>query len=170
MVKILLDQEFRSYSEKILLNQEYQSMRKYVAHGTYTVYDHCFRVALFAYSYAKGKGLNVDYASLVRGALLHDYYLYDWHHAHEGHRLHGFRHPYFALHNAKKKYRLNKKEMNIILSHMFPLTFWILPLCKEAWLITYADKVCANRERKKKEVKRKHASYAALPSLKGQDA
>ena len=87
----------------ILHDSKYQNMKKYVAHGHYSVYDHCFRVALFAYSYAKCKGIKVDYWSLIRGSLLHDYYLYDWHHTHEGHRLHGFRHPYFSLHNAKKK-------------------------------------------------------------------
>ena len=85
-------------------------MKKYVAHGHYSVYDHCFRVALFAYSYAKCKGIKVDYWSLIRGSMLHDYYLYDWHHTHEGHRLHGFRHPYFALHNAKKRFTLNMFE------------------------------------------------------------
>ena len=157
MIQLQLDSTFRTIAMPILHDSKYQNMKKYVAHGHYSVYDHCFRVALFAYSYAKCKGIKVDYWSLIRGSLLHDYYLYDWHHTHEGHRLHGFRHPYFALHNAKKRFTLNKKKVNMILSHMFPLTFWKLLLSKEAWILTYADKVCANSE---------HASIAKIKKIK----
>ena len=158
MIQLRYDSEFRKAALPILTNPEYQLMKQYMAHGHYTVYSHCFRVALFAYSYAKSKNMDIDYTSLIRGCLLHDYYLYDWHHLHEGHRLHGFRHPYFALRNAKKRFQLNRKERNMILSHMFPLTFWTIPLSKEAWLLTHADKVCARMESasvRKKTVKRK---------------
>lgn len=148
MIPLHLDHEFRTYIKEIFFDPEYQTMKKYVAHGTYSVYDHCFRAALFAYSLAKEKGWKVDYSALVRGSLLHDYYLYDWHHTREGHRLHGFRHPYFALRNATKRYALTKRERNMILSHMFPVTFWIFPQYRESWILTYADKVAANRERK----------------------
>lgn len=146
MIELQYDSEFRKVALPILTHPEYQLLKKYVAHGHYTVYSHCFRVALYAYSYAKSKKLDVDYASLIRGSLLHDYYLYDWHHAHEGHRLHGFRHPYFALRNAKKRFVLNRKEMNMIRSHMFPLTFWTIPLSREAWILSHTDKVCARME------------------------
>jgi uncharacterized protein len=76
---------------------------------------------------------------LIRGALLHDYYLYDWHKKHKGHRLHGFRHPSWALHNALMVYDLSKKERNIIRSHMFPLTFLHWPHSKEAWIVSKMD-------------------------------
>ena len=155
MFKILLSREFHEISSPILLDEEYQKLKKFTAHGHYSVYDHSLRVALFAYSYAKEKNLQIDYSSLIRGCLLHDFYLYDWHHAHEGHSFHGFRHPYFALRNAKERFSLNNKEKNMIVSHMFPLTFWTIPLSKEAWILTYSDKVCANAERKK-TLARKH--------------
>ena len=44
--------------------------------------------------------LNCDKGSLVRGALLHDYFLYDWHQPHKEYGLHGFTHPSTALRNA----------------------------------------------------------------------
>lgn len=80
MIQLQLDSTFRTIAMPILHDSEYQNMKKYVAHGHYSVYDHCFRVALFAYSYAKIKGMKVDYRSLISGSLLHDYYLYNCSH------------------------------------------------------------------------------------------
>ncbi len=181
-MKIILDEEFHSYANSILENPEYQNRKNYTAHGLYSLYDHCLRVALLSYSYAKEKNLAVDRKSLVRGCLLHDYYLYDWHHKGEGHRLHGFRHPYFSLRNAAKIYSLSRKEKNRILSHRFPLTFWLLPKSKEAFLLSHFDKVSASQEhknskraRKKKKklskvsfVSQKKKEKAGLPIAMGQ--
>ncbi len=154
-MKIIIDEYFLSVAHKVISNDEYMSMKTFVAHGCYSVYDHCLRVAIYSYSYAKNKNLDVDYESLIIGALLHDYYLYDWHHAHEGHRLHGFRHPFIALMKARRSYKLNPKVCNMIRSHMFPLTFWTIPLSKEAWILQKADKKCAMLEHKTiKEMRR----------------
>lgn len=144
--KILIDDEYRQYIAPFIKDEKFIELKKYIAHGSYSVYNHCLRVSILAYSIAKRRKMKIDYRSLVRGCLLHDFYLYDWHKKHEGHRLHGFRHPYFALHNAIKYYSLNKKEKNMIQSHMFPLTFWTIPLSKEALLLTLADKICARKE------------------------
>ena len=78
----------------------------------------------------------------MRGALLHDYFLYDWHQKDSSHRLHGFRHPKTALGNAQRDYHLNWKEKNIIARHMFPL-IPVPPQCREAWIVCLADKWCA---------------------------
>lgn len=80
--------------------------------------------------------------SLIKGALLHDYFLYDWHNKEQSPGLHGFKHPYIALKNAEEDYDLNDIEKNIILRHMFPLVP-IPPRCKEAWIVCVADKYCA---------------------------
>lgn len=94
---------------------------------------------------AKALRMKVDRKALVRGALLHDYFLYDWHEKEEWHRLHGFRHPYFALRNASRDFKLSRIEENVILRHMFPLTP-IPPSCREAWIVCMADKYCSARE------------------------
>lgn len=146
MQEIYLDSFFRKVAFPILKDHRYQEMKKYVTHGRYTLFDHCFRVSLLAYSQARRKGLSLNYESLIRGCLLHDYYLYDWHKAHEGHKFHGFRHPYFSLRNAERDFSLTRKEKNMILSHMFPFTFWIFPKSREAILLTWADKRCAYQE------------------------
>ena len=147
-MELLIDEYFLKVALPIITNENYKSMKNYVAHGCYSVYDHSIRVAVHAYSYARKRKLNLDYKSLIMCCLRHDFYLYDWHHAHEGHRFHGFRHPFTALMKAKKIYKLNAKVCNMIQSHMFPLVFWVLPLSKEAWILTLSDKKCAYLEHK----------------------
>lgn len=80
----------------------------------------------------------------MRGALLHDYFLYDWHIPDEvnPHRLHGFYHPGVALRNAIRDYELTELEKDIIKKHMWPLTV-VPPGCREAWIVTMADKWCS---------------------------
>ena len=122
--------------------------REFIQHGDVTVYAHVTSVARASLSFAErlGRvGISVDRASLLRGALLHDYFLYDWHDPDPSHRLHGFRHPFFALARAEEDFELTSRERNIIVRHMFPLVP-VPPTCREAWIVCLADKWCALRE------------------------
>ena len=120
--------------------------RTFYQHGKINIYVHSLRVAYICYYWVKKYHLHVDEKALIRGALLHDYFLYDWHDKeHEHKRPHGFFHPSAALCNAKQDFILTRKEENIIQRHMFPLTL-IPPGCKEAWLVCMADKVGSTRE------------------------
>lgn len=120
--------------------------RTFYQHGKINIYVHSLRVAYICYYWVKKYHLHVDEKALIRGALLHDYFLYDWHDKeHEHKRPHGFFRPSAALCNAKQDFILTRKEENIIQRHMFPLTL-IPPGCKEAWLVCMADKVCSTRE------------------------
>lgn len=122
--------------------------RSFVQHGDVTVYAHVVSVAQTSLSAAcalERAGVRLDTDSLVRGALLHDYFLYDWHDPDPSHRLHGFRHPRFALERAEEDFDLTPRERNIIVRHMFPLVP-IPPTCREAWIVCLADKWCALRE------------------------
>ena len=128
--------------------------RGFIQHGDVTVYAHVMSVALESCRMARRlerAGVRVDKASLVRGALLHDYFLYDWHVSDPSHRLHGFTHPFCALRNAEHDFVLNARERNIIVRHMFPLVP-VPPACREAWIVCCADKVCALRETLKTRV------------------
>ena len=120
--------------------------RKFIQHGNTSVYAHSLAVAYECCLFAERHHLDVDYASLIRGAFLHDYFLYDWHdknHIHK--RPHGFYHPQAALDNARQDFLLNEREENMIKRHMFPLTL-VPPRYKEAWILCYIDKVCSGRE------------------------
>jgi uncharacterized protein len=50
-----------------------------------------------SYRIAKYFKASKNINSLIRGALLHDYFLYDWHKGKNRKKLHGFRHPGIAV-------------------------------------------------------------------------
>ena len=128
-----------------------QENKKFIQHGTTTVYSHCRNVATLSLYLAKKWNWEVDEESLIRGALLHDYFLYDWHDKNHP-RLHGYRHPYIAFRNASQAFALNRIEEDIIKHHMFPLTI-VPPITKEGWIVCIADKMCAVYEMKQNKNK-----------------
>lgn len=120
-------------------------MKQYIQHGSTTTYDHCLSVARMSYGISRGLHLHTNERELVRGALLHDYFLYDWH-SYRG-PLHGVHHPDTALRNAARDFEdLTPRERNIILSHMWPLTPFAVPRSREAALVCLADKLVSIRE------------------------
>lgn len=128
-------------------------MRTFIQHGKITTYDHCFRVAEMSYRINKIFRLKSDEKALIRGAFLHDYFLYDWHKKKAKFRtikeflkLHGFMHPSYAAANAKRDFGIDEKEENIIKSHMWPLTVTKLPKCREAVIVCIADKLTSATE------------------------
>ena len=116
--------------------------RAAIQHGSTTVFAHCVKVACFSLFLANKLHIPVNTHALLRGALLHDYFLYDWHEKNAGHRFHRFTHPATALKNAQEDFMLTPVEKDIIARHMFPLCP-IPPRCREAWLVCAADKDCA---------------------------
>ena len=121
-------------------------MKRYIQHSNKSTYDHCMDVARHSFFFAKRLHLRVDEAALVRGAFLHDYYLYDWHNAPKKAGLHGLTHAHRARKNAERDFHLNQRERNIIESHMWPLTLTKVPTSKEAAVVCFVDKVCSLRE------------------------
>lgn len=128
----------------ILHSENFQKTRHHIQHGTMPVYRHCLDVARQSIQINKALGLGCSERDLIRGALLHDYFLYDWHDKNRENyqKLHGFYHPGIALKNARKEYHLTRREEDIIKKHMWPLTV-VPPLCREAWVVTAADKYCS---------------------------
>ena len=118
---------------------------RYIQHGDTSVFRHSVSVAYFSYYLALKMNAPVDIHSLIRGALLHDYFLYDWHDKSEGRHFHGFTHPGCALRNASRDFHLTHREKDIIRKHMFPLTP-IPPMYRESYLVCIADKVCSTYE------------------------
>ena len=95
-------------------------------------------------------------ASVVRAALLHDFFGYDWRgdvfrrylHRYSGiqriMRMHAFVHGHIAAERAKCVFGLSDEECEAIARHMFPLA--AIPRTRIAWIVTLADKVVASRE------------------------
>ena len=147
--------EFQKYHEDsvakkmnyLLAHPTVISMKNNVQHGNTSTYDHCFNVAVLSYILSKKLHIKVNTKEMLVGAILHDFYLYDWH---SGRKRkdgwHCFTHPETALRNAERYFSLTKKEKNIIRCHMFPATLFHVPMCKEAVIVCISDKICATME------------------------
>ena len=120
-------------------NTRFLETKNFIQHGDTSVYSHVISVAKKSIEVAEKYDLEVDMDSMIRGALLHDYFLYDWHDGKKERWNHGFTHPMKAYLNAKSELRLNKVERDIIIKHMFPLTP-LPPRYLESWIVTYSDK------------------------------
>ncbi len=143
---MISEKNFFKYSKNILTDAKMQSAQKNTQHGSVSVYTHSVMVAKYAYILNKLLNLKCSERDLIRGALLHDFFLYDWHKipkdiAKEG--LHGFKHPVIAARNARSHFNITPKEYSIIITHMWPLTFTRVPINREGWLICGIDKYCS---------------------------
>lgn len=139
--------EFREIVKNIVINDKFKKMREIKQHRFTNCYNHSINVATKCFIYAKRRNMKIDLTSLVRGALLHDFYLYDWRENKKKYKLHTYTHPSVALSNAINEFgELNEIEKDIILSHMWPLTFFKFPKYKESFLVCFSDKICAIKE------------------------
>lgn len=146
-----LEEKMRPYAASIFDGGRFNEMEQNIQHGKTTTKEHVMNVANI--SMKLGDALKIHYSKreLVRGALLHDYFLYDWHeHATEENgrpkTFHGIKHPGIALKNAEEDFELSDKEREIIHKHMWPLTVTRVPRSREAWLVVAADKVATVSE------------------------
>lgn len=129
------------YGGDILRSPTMARERTIPQHGSTTCFDHSVAVTLCSIRLAEKWGWDVDWRSLVRGALLHDYFLYDWHTPDPSHRLHGFHHAARALQNARQDLEVSPLEADIIGHHMFPLNPRP-PKSREAAVVCLVDKGC----------------------------
>lgn len=124
---------------------EYQELKNFRHHYSTNRYQHCLNVAWYTYLWCHHSGLNAR--SAARGAMLHDFFLYDW--RKEGAQpipgSHTEVHPLVALANAEKYFEVDDVMRDCILHHMWPSAPG-RPLTKEGLMVTAADKYCAAME------------------------
>lgn len=133
---------------KDILHSEHHRKTRYdIQHGNMSVRQHVINVAKCSVLLSERLGIPCNRRALIRGALLHDFFLYDWHDKEhiKIYRLHGIHHPKIALKNAEKEFVLSDIERDVIRKHMWPLTI-VPPMCREAWIVTIADKYCSLME------------------------
>ena len=145
LLKIMKD--IKATAPDILHSENFIQSDNNMQHGNISVMKHSKKVACTALAISRKLKLKCDETAIMRGALLHDYFLYDWHTPeHAGFKnLHGFFHPGIALKNAEKEYDLSERERDIIQKHMWPLTL-VPPKFKESWVVTLADKYVSTTE------------------------
>lgn len=160
-------EKLHRFGKEILDSPNFHLADRHMQHGKISVKQHSEQVALMSLRLAHRLPFRFKERELVRGALLHDYFLYDWHHKEvtlstilHFYQMHGFTHPTIALKNASHEFELTDIEKDIIKKHMWPLTL-VPPMCREAWVVTAADKYCSLLEtlHLQKYGKSKHGRY-----------
>lgn len=135
-----LDHDYEVIIAPLLAHRDVQSMHL-LRHHDRTALTHSLSVSKLAFSMARRLGL--DSVSVARGALLHDFYLYD----RRANKIpfHLNRHAKVALRNACARFRLNLVEQDIILAHMWPVgrPFYTY---RESALVSFVDKLVSTRE------------------------
>lgn len=138
--------EYYEIIREIGEHKEFLKLKEYFHHNS-SIYSHVHDVAYLSYRICKF--LKLDHHSAARGALLHDFFLYDWRN-HDvpdlpRHKYHGIAHPAIALANAHKHFSINEIEADIIRKHMWPLTI-VPPKYKESFIVSFADKYLSSKE------------------------
>ena len=136
------NKEFINIIGDLIEHPTVKQMKNFKQHYETTCFNHCLIASYYCYKICKK--LDLDYISCSRAAMLHDLFLYDWRNGRKG--LHAFTHPKTAYENATKLFELNDKESDIILKHMWPVTFFSFPKYKESFILTLVDKYCALNE------------------------
>ena len=131
----------------ILADENVQKMKNYVQHGRVSTFDHCEEVARVSDRINELFHLSADRETMLKGAMLHDFYLYDWHEKDGGtHNFHGYIHADRADKNAKEYLDAGDDVRHVIRCHMWPLNLSRIPQSKEAWIVCAADKYVSVKE------------------------
>ncbi|MBN1382981.1 MAG: phosphohydrolase [Deltaproteobacteria bacterium] len=133
--------EFADIIKPLYEHPDVARLAKYKHHRETSRLDHSMEVAWLSYVIAKK--MSLDYQAVIRGAILHDLFFYDW--LSEGPRFHGLRHPRISLKNAGKVTNLSNIEIDIIKKHMWPLTP-MPPRYPESWIVCFVDTYCTVKE------------------------
>lgn len=142
MILNIKDKKYNNIIKDIIRNPEVKKMTDIEHHGISRL-EHSMKVSYKSYKIAKK--FNLDYTSVARGGLLHDFYL----DGNERNQLKKFTdtftHPNKALITANSIFNLNNLEQNIIISHMFPI-YLKIPKYKESILVNTVDKIIGFKE------------------------
>ena len=137
-------QHYLAAAGDIYNSPQLQSLSRYEQHLKINRLQHIRSVAYL--SFLVSRKLNLNYKEAARAATMHDLFYYDWREDDLSHKLHGLRHPGFALKNAYYLCgTLTPKEVDIIKKHMWPLTP-VPPRYAESYVVTAMDKYCATIE------------------------
>ena len=136
-------ERFDEIIERYRRAPDVEAMGRFVQHGATSTLGHSENVAWVSYIMNEKLHLKADEKTLVEAAVLHDFYLYDWHDRKPERKKHRYEHPEIACENAKEQFAVSKKTQDAIRSHMWPINIRRIPKNKEAAILCLADKYCA---------------------------
>ena len=127
--------------QSFLHDERILRMKEISMHRGSNCYEHSFKVAKKAIKRAlRHKEGSVNLEVIMLGAILHDYYLYDWRKDRAKLKKHGQNHPGIAIKNAIRDFNISEEVVNVIKSHMWPINIKTFPNTKEARIVSLADK------------------------------
>lgn len=163
-------EEWKEYLEvagDIYNSPQLQQLEYFEQHFKINRLQHIRSVAYL--SFLITKKFNMNYIEATRAATMHDLFYYDWREDDISHKLHGYRHPGFALKNAYYLCgTLTPLEIDIIKKHMFPLTP-LFPKYKESFIVSMMDKYCASIEMLYSVSKKYRIKFYELTGTGGED-
>lgn len=136
----------KEHASDILAHPTFRNLVRNKQHHNSNTYAHLLHVCVLAIKFARAWRWKVDAKVLVRSALLHDYYLYEWHDKPNRKKRHARRHGVYAADNAERDFGTGPEERKAIVNHMWPINPFRPPQTKEGWLVLFADKAASFRE------------------------
>ena len=136
------DKDYKRIVKDIFRNVEFKKLYNIEHHGISRM-EHSIKISYYSYRIAKKFGM--DYVSVARGGLLHDFFLDGDERTKSKKFLDTFTHPKKALNTSIDNFKCNDIEKNIIVSHMFP-TYLSIPKYKESILVNFVDKIIGSIE------------------------
>ena len=125
--------------QSFLNDKKILRMKEISMHRGSNCYEHVFKVAKKAIKKSLNRK-NVNLEVVLIGAILHDYYLYDWRKNKELLKGHGKNHPDIAINNAVRDFGINDEVKKVIKTHMWPVNIKAYPNTKEAKIVSISDK------------------------------
>jgi len=138
----LKNKEYRKIVEHIFKNERFMEIANFQHHGTNRL-THSIRVSYFSYKLAKS--LKLDYKSAAIGGLLHDFFHEIKEDSVTDYIKAQYSHPKKAAENALYHFNVSSKIVNIIETHMFPLTYKPSKYL-EGWVVSFIDKMVGTYE------------------------
>lgn len=139
----LQDENYLGIITELLENEDVKQLVQYTHHKYTNRLEHSLTVSYNSYKWAKR--FNLDAEAVAKAGLLHDLFftmMCDANTKREHLRLH----PEVSLVNARKVCTLTSLEEDIILSHMFLVSFKHIPKYRESFLVSMIDKTTAIQE------------------------
>ena len=127
-----VSREYHELVKNILCNREFLKLSLYTHHQWTTRLMHSINVSYLSWFIARKLGC--DEKAAARAGLLHDFCPYDFKAETPTGEHQAFYHPKAAAENSATHFDMTDRELDAILSHMFPLG--PLPRNKEAWIIS----------------------------------
>ncbi len=139
MDKYTRDVEYMEIVNNILENSEFNKLGNIKHHNTSRL-NHCLKVSYRSYKVAKA--LKLNYTSVARAGLLHDFYeeeIRNCKNIKDKILIFTTKHPKNAVRKASEYFELSEMEKDIIKTHMFPVDYKI-PKYAESWVVNAVDK------------------------------